>query len=61
MAMERYRAWGERELDVTAEELEQWLNVMGAAVLSVLSGYVVQTQLLGKKTVKPISRMQPLF
>ena len=49
MAMERYRAWGERELDVTAEELEQWLNVMGAAVLSVLSGYVVQTQLLGKE------------
>jgi len=43
------RAWGERELDVTAEELEQWLNVMGAAVLSVLSGYVVQTQLLGKE------------
>ena len=49
MAMERYRAWGERELDVTAEELEQWLNVLGAAVLSVLSGYVVQTQLLGKE------------
>ena len=29
MAMERYRAWGERELDVTAEELEQWLNGHG--------------------------------
>ena len=41
--------WGSRELDFTEEELDGWLDVIGAAVLSVLTGYVVQTQLLGKE------------
>ena len=50
-SLERYRAWGAAELDFTEEELEEWLTVIGAAVLSVLTGYVVQTQLVagGKK------------
>ena len=50
-ALERYRTWGAAELDFTDEELEEWLTVIGAAVLSVLTGYVVQTQLVagGKK------------
>ena len=49
MALDRYREWGSRELDFTEEELDGWLDVIGAAVLSVLTGYVVQTQLLGKE------------
>ena len=50
-SLERYRAWGAAELDFTEEELEEWLTVIGTAVLSVLTGYVVQTQLVagGKK------------
>ena len=50
-SLERYRSWGAVELDFTEEELEEWLTVIGAAVLSVLTGYVVQTQLVagGKK------------
>lgn len=50
MALERYRDWGSRELDFNEAELNDWLNVIGAAVLSVLTGYVVQNQLMGKES-----------
>ena len=37
-----YRAWAETELDFSPAELESWLQVLGSAVLSVLTGFVVQ-------------------
>lgn len=49
MALTRYRDWGTRELDCSDDELQEWLNITGAAVLSVLTGYVVQAQLLGRQ------------
>ncbi|MFC6352611.1 hypothetical protein ACFP6B_01695 [Rothia nasimurium] len=37
-----YRAWAETELDFSPAELESWLQVLGSAVLSVLTGFAVQ-------------------
>lgn len=40
--MASYRAWAETELDFSPSELETWLQMLGSAVLSVLTGFVVQ-------------------
>lgn len=37
-----YRAWAATELDFSPSELETWLQMLGSAVLSVLTGFVVQ-------------------
>lgn len=41
-----YRRWAEIELDFAPEELEAWLEMLSAAVLSVLTGFVVQSTAL---------------
>lgn len=41
-----YRVWAEAELDFTEEELDRWLAVIGTAVLSVFTGFVVQATTL---------------
>lgn len=41
--VESYRAWGNAELEMTDSEREGWLELVGAAVLSVLTGFVVQS------------------
>lgn len=45
-ALTRYRNWAEENLEFTATELEQWLDVIGAAVLSIFTGYITQSQTL---------------
>ncbi len=45
-AKERYRGWAQAALEFDEEELEEWLEVIGAAVLSVFCGYVLQSQTL---------------
>lgn len=41
-----YRRWAEAELDLTASELETWLDMLAAAVLSVFTGFVMQSTAL---------------
>lgn len=41
-----YRVWAEAELDFTEGEMEGWLAVIAAAVMSVLTGFVVQSSTL---------------
>ena len=41
-----YRRWAEAELDLTASELETWLDMLAAAVLSVFTGFVMQSTVL---------------
>lgn len=41
-----YRRWAEAELDLTGSELETWLDMLAAAVLSVFTGFVMQSTAL---------------
>lgn len=40
------RRWAEAELDLTGSELEIWLDMLTAAVLSVFTGFVMQSTAL---------------
>ena len=55
MALDRYREWGSRELDFTEEELDGWLDVIGAAVLSVLTGVCGANPASGERKTRRIS------
>ena len=46
LALERYRRWAIDTLGAQEEQLDAFLDSTGAAILSVLTGYTVQTQLL---------------
>lgn len=41
-----YRHWAETELDLTGSELDTWLGMLAAAVLSIFTGFVMQSTAL---------------
>ncbi|MDO4917175.1 MAG: helix-turn-helix domain-containing protein [Rothia sp. (in: high G+C Gram-positive bacteria)] len=45
-ATQRYEIWAQENLDFTEAERQEWIEVMGTAILAVFCGYVVQSQTL---------------
>lgn len=47
-ATHRYEIWAQENLDFTETERQEWIEVMGTAILAVFCGYVVQSQTLSR-------------